>query len=733
MSSPPPNFEDSSRESNADRLVLLVSSFDRPDYLGRLVSSFAATRSKEHDWTVVIADDGSAGGCAQASELLRANDIPFIVLRHGGWRIAALTNSLLDVGFGLEADVAFKVDDDVEFTQSGWDDAYMSGIASSGFGHLVFHDPHWPAAKEFPSGPVKVSECGNLQTRCAARDAQGAFFTVTRKVFDTVGYLDERSFWGRGFAHIDYTLRCCSAGHNERASLWDAVCSERFLTLGGRSGYKSSVDWDSPEVAMATTERQRARRERVMQSRRTPHLGFGAARKLRKPPDLIAFDGISREMVNRLVSRGIIQQQVDAGLLGIGAYVLNLRSDREKWTKTASQISSVGLKFERLPAHDGRATPLLEEWNAYAVRGLETPLDQALGRRAIESPGAWGYLSSARQLLRRAVVRRHEAVLILDDDVLLAQDFVDRLVRGRQELPYEWHVLYLGWNPQRSTDLAHYSPELVASEGQCNGSFGMLLAAQFIHMVLDATRRMDQPFDEAIRSLDAAHPGRGFALRKPCVLPQVRSSGIRAGRNQILYTAGGNWDWLDFASRMCRPDFGGKSAGHPRVLWIYRVGLGSELQVLAERLSSVDRPDLVVVWELVDVPRARSNIEALMSMDPRFIEAPARFTQRRKSESLLRGEGRDRLGDFSWGANVPLAAEEIRELGYLIGPEDASLSSLATTLARELSSSSPQRSREAPFYRLPRELNLASVEIVSGDPRRRHRVRPEPTRRFGVK
>ena len=47
------------------RFLLGVTTYNRLDYLRKCIESWEKTRNKEHDWTLVVADDGSDYGTAR--------------------------------------------------------------------------------------------------------------------------------------------------------------------------------------------------------------------------------------------------------------------------------------------------------------------------------------------------------------------------------------------------------------------------------------------------------------------------------------------------------------------------------------------------------------------------------------------------------------------------------------------------------------------------------------------
>lgn len=595
------------------KVSLGISTFERPHYLQQLLGTFASTCSREYDWVVVVSDDGSSIDPVRALEPLRVASVPHLLLRHGAWKIAALTNSLMDVSFALDADVLFKIDDDLRFLRAGWDVAYLNAIQDTGFEHLVFYDAVW-------RDPQHRIYDAPLQSLTTARNAQGAMYTITREVFSSVGYVDEINFWGRGYAHLDFTRRCCLAGFNDESRLWDVADSGQFVRLAERETYVQSLDWEDPQVAMAVTPLERRRRAQLVDSRSKPKLTFDEARLMRQPPQLVEAFRISHEDVARLESEGLIEVPPDPGLVGLRTSVLNLRGDRGKWSATASQLRKQGLAPERTPAHDGRLGVLKEEWREYEGQGLVTDLDVELGRKALASPGAWGYMSSARQVLIDAIKSRSRMALLCDDDTVLSEDMATRIGRAIRQLPDDWMFLYAGWTPRGEHPRRTHSSDLLLSEGRCNGSFAVLISSNAYSRLLQVSERYEAPFDEVLRSIDLAQPGKSFVLEPPAVMPVVKTSAIRNSRSQIQFVAQGRWAWEEFSSAFDRHQVMAATGNREsHTLLIQMAKFSQRSRRLAALLASAPWPDLRVVWVAPMMAQAASHLKHLLLMDPRAV------------------------------------------------------------------------------------------------------------------
>jgi len=176
------------------KLVMAVTTYNRFDLLRRFIESWEATRSKDHEWTLMVADDDSTDGTLEYLDNLDI-DAKLVILRNQRRGVHFQTNRIMMACMRREFDFAFKADDDIEFIKAGWDEAYIKAAKQSGYDHLVYFDPEWskahcPGAKQFDP-PVKkdLFEC-----HTPPNTVFGSFWTFTRRVIEEVGYFDVENF-----------------------------------------------------------------------------------------------------------------------------------------------------------------------------------------------------------------------------------------------------------------------------------------------------------------------------------------------------------------------------------------------------------------------------------------------------------------------------------------------------------------------------------------------------------
>jgi len=214
--------------------VLAITTFNRLKYLKKCIDSWSNSKSNEVIWTVIIADDGSTDGTLEYLEVLKIEDVKIHILKNNRIGVHQQMNTLLDFLEGIDYDFCFKVDDDIAFLKSGWDELYYQVAMETGNHHLVFCDENW-CSEQFLATPVVSNQ---LRGSVPVLHAHGFFYTLTPQVLEKVGFMDVDSFGFRGMGHVDFTMRCARAGFSNEDTPWDVLNSNTYISAT-KQEYKS--------------------------------------------------------------------------------------------------------------------------------------------------------------------------------------------------------------------------------------------------------------------------------------------------------------------------------------------------------------------------------------------------------------------------------------------------------------------------------------------------------------
>jgi len=205
--------------------------------------------------------------------------------------------------------------------------------------------------------------------------------------------------------------------------------------------------------------------------------------------------------------------------------VLTINLDRrpDRWLHVSRRFGHLGIWSERFSAVDGTAPEIAAEYEAYKRRPLVAPppgvrpigssreyyldydsqtariayAENSAGAKAIQSPGAWGYLKSWEAILEQALRDRPETLLVFDDDVILHRRTHQIFAAAVGALPADWLILQLGtlqyhWE---SDWVTWRGPFLYSTNGSAIGSHAVGLRFEIVPFLLDHVKRMELPLD----------------------------------------------------------------------------------------------------------------------------------------------------------------------------------------------------------------------------------------------
>lgn len=173
------------------------------------------------------------------------------------------------------------------------------------------------------------------------------------------------------------------------------------------------------------------------------------------------------------------------------AFVINLDRDRDRWTHMLAEAAKAGLEIERFAAVDGRHLPAaFEPW----LGAEET-------RRKLK-PGEIGCYASHLALMKRiADGAAGDAVLILEDDLILPADLVALLDAIEAHLPAGWDIVRLSNPPKRAfvPIAAAAGRELVRYSKIPNNTGAYLISRDGARKFLSAAGARIRAIDEDLR------------------------------------------------------------------------------------------------------------------------------------------------------------------------------------------------------------------------------------------
>ncbi len=287
------------------------------------------------------------------------------------------------------------------------------------------------------------------------------------------------------------------------------------------------------------------------------------------------------------------QAPADANSFFDKIYVINLDRRADRWEKIEIIAKKHNLNVTRFAAVDGNEEPARSAWESYSRSGLSrlpegiVPLtgfrdkflkyhhyvarlhfmETKLGKKAVQSPGAWGYALSYIAILKEAVLGDYRRILILDDDVILHKSFAAEFARHVQSLPGDWKLILLGamqhrWEP----DIPMDGEMFYHCHGSSVASHAVGIEQKAFLPLLFYANKLDLPIDEgAIFHMQNVYAGQCYVFLPNLAIQDMTESDIGSSvmrpEEVARWTALFHWNLDDYdftASNLLIPQESGR-------------------------------------------------------------------------------------------------------------------------------------------------------------------------------
>lgn len=235
-------------------------------------------------------------------------------------------------------------------------------------------------------------------------------------------------------------------------------------------------------------------------------------------------------------------------------YIVNLDKSKKERLTTFKHLQKNGVKAQRWCATNGYKGLPSFQFEQYKKRQLGTlvrfpefnDLEVKRGKGFIESAGAFGYIHTYISILRDAKAKKYKRFLILEDDIILCNDFEHSFYKFISGIDDDWKVLQLGasqygWNTFNEIDAnisGHYYPRRLDT---C-GSFAIAFSHEILDELIELESACEAPFDHLpMGELYEKYLGKCFVCYPNIIMPDVTDSNIRGGRNQFLHSEKMKW------------------------------------------------------------------------------------------------------------------------------------------------------------------------------------------------
>lgn len=263
----------------------------------------------------------------------------------------------------------------------------------------------------------------------------------------------------------------------------------------------------------------------------------------------------------------VINEDADANALSClntlfdHVYVLNLGRRIDRRIEMIQKLKKYRIQAEIIPAVDGYTPENQAEFYEYYRKPIGAkgshPLEHALRKKLLASPGAWGYLKTWQNVIEDAKKNNYRNFVCFDDDILFHNEFETRLEAAMEMLPDDWKVIYLGasqylWNVPEHLDNPLAFKDKISEAPfyhplRTDGSFAMVIDASVFDELLQQIAPMNCAFDSGpLRAILEKYNRRCFVLTPNLVIADVKQSDIMVDRQQEQMATKVRWNLGDY-------------------------------------------------------------------------------------------------------------------------------------------------------------------------------------------
>lgn len=154
-------------------------------------------------------------------------------------------------------------------------------------------------------------------------------------------------------------------------------------------------------------------------------------------------------------------------------FLINLdkRKDRlNKFEKEALK-SNIVKSYKRYPAFDGKLLDETTIYNLVNAKYCENIIKNEKTNGLYLSRGAVGLALTYKKIFEEC----DSVTMLLEDDILIDEEFDKILSTAVNEIPNDWDILYLGWHWSPYLNIEEISNNVSKIEGQINGTQGWII------------------------------------------------------------------------------------------------------------------------------------------------------------------------------------------------------------------------------------------------------------------
>lgn len=165
-------------------------------------------------------------------------------------------------------------------------------------------------------------------------------------------------------------------------------------------------------------------------------------------------------------------------------YCINLDERRDRWAQASSEFKKYNLEVERISAIDG---------SQIDVSNIKMNV-----LKGISIPGNVGCVLSHVKAIKNAKEKGYSKILILEDDIIFEENFIERFTNEIKHLPEDWDMFYLSGNNLKPDNLSKIN-EYFYKTTFTYTTHSYAITSAIYDEIIDGASKLKEPIDEFYR------------------------------------------------------------------------------------------------------------------------------------------------------------------------------------------------------------------------------------------
>jgi glycosyltransferase involved in cell wall biosynthesis/GR25 family glycosyltransferase involved in LPS biosynthesis len=210
-------------------------------------------------------------------------------------------------------------------------------------------------------------------------------------------------------------------------------------------------------------------------------------------------------------------------------YILNLERRKDRMYKINYLMNKYNIIYQRVNAIDGKDKHVINDYNE--LKNKKHTL--------ITNSFAYGNILSFINILKDAINKKYNKILIFEDDIICHNNF-NNILNKINNIPDDWKILYLGSSQRIGTinKIKKYNNYYIANESR--GTFAFIIDSSIFKEVLLLWEKKDMNVDMSLSIIQNKYIC--YVMWENLIISDLINSDIHKDRNLISYSSKFGWD-----------------------------------------------------------------------------------------------------------------------------------------------------------------------------------------------